>query len=662
MRSAIVELIIRGKNQTGAAFRGIGAEARSTLDRVKASFSGIQGVLASLGVAIGSGALVKYLVDVNAQFQQLQARLQTFAGSRDEARAIFDQLSEFAATTPFELQDSVEAFITLRSAGILPTLETLTALGNQASAFGGNIAEMAEAVRAATTGEMERLKRFGIVASIQGEKVVFTFKGIRTEVDRNAVAITNYLETLSRANFAGAMAREMETLGGQISNLKDNLFQLAMVVGEGGVSSAFAGILGRLNDFLAALRESPGTLLYWTRLIVQMVQTTVRTIVNLFQIAYRTGNGIGLFAKQAFLALQLMIAKGLDLVFKGARMAVDLINTLPGVHLNLQVPDLSGFLEQAVDEWNQGKDNIAAVNDAVTDDLKDLGQTWADLGKAALGSAEDQEQAAKRIGGLTTNGLAGGEGQAGGTAPAVPGGDRNVAFVDGQRQGAAAVEEAANVAAAAVAGLSLAMQGIGGDRAAPGGRPNGILAVFDSMTEGARSATAAVRELADGVEYLAGYLAVSFAGNWGDAWEAYGSGAFTAGQAVIQAGRKAIADYAGNKARATALDAGEALAKGLTNPIELLKAGKLFAISAGFGALAGLLGGRGGGGRGGSALGGGRSQRDTDRLAKDSDSVGTIVIEGGLLNLNDPTQAEALEKALNRLGRQRRVQVVAGGR
>ena len=108
-----------------------------------------------------------------------------------------------------------------------------------------------------------------------------------------------------------------------------------------------------------------------------------------------------------------------------------------------------------------------------------------------------------------------------------------------------------------------------------------------------------------------------------------------------------------------AIDAAEALAKGLSNPAKLIEAAKLFAVSAAYGALASKLGGGGGGG-GVSGSGAGGFGGATDNAAGDGAGGGTIVIQGGIVNMDDPEQAQAFEDAVNRLAGAGRIEVTRG--
>lgn len=68
--------------------------------------------------------------------------------------------------------------------------------GNIAVGMGKSLDRFIEAVGDAATGEMERPRDFGIVASRQGDKVAFTFRGIATVVERDAARIRDYLKRI----------------------------------------------------------------------------------------------------------------------------------------------------------------------------------------------------------------------------------------------------------------------------------------------------------------------------------------------------------------------------------------------------------------------------------------------------------------------------------
>jgi len=185
------------------------------------SLKGLATAAAAAGVALAglaTGALIKGIYDTNVEFEKLMAMLKTATGSVKLADEQFAKLQEFGATTPFQLNEVVNAFIKLKNLGLDPGMAALRDYGNIATAMGKSLDQFIEAVADAATGEFERLKEFGIKASKQGDQVTFTFKGVKTTVKNDAAAITGYLRSISEANFGTAMTDQMKTLPGLISN------------------------------------------------------------------------------------------------------------------------------------------------------------------------------------------------------------------------------------------------------------------------------------------------------------------------------------------------------------------------------------------------------------------------------------------------------------
>lgn len=263
-RNATVQIILRARDLTGAALTG----AKTKVTALKNALTGMKAAMVGFMASIAATAFLGYLVRVNAEYGKLLTQLRTFEGSAAGAKAVFAQLSVMAAKTPFEIGNIVKAFITLRSAGIKPTEESMMLFGDHAAAFGADINDVAEAIRAATTGEMERLKQLGVVARIEGNQIAATFGGVTTRIGRDAQSIVTYMENLSRQNFAGGMERQSKTLDGAISNLKDAFSTLARAIGDAGLTELFIEMAQGATGLTEGLTENAGGLrkwLFWLR-------------------------------------------------------------------------------------------------------------------------------------------------------------------------------------------------------------------------------------------------------------------------------------------------------------------------------------------------------------------------------------------------------------
>jgi len=203
----------------------------------------------AVGAAVTALGLLK-LVDIQREFDVINSSLITVTGSTENAAIAFGQIKEFAATTPFDLAQVSNAFVKLKALGLEPSEQALRSYGNTASAMGKDLNQMIEAVADATTGEFERLKEFGIKSASEGDRVKFTFRGVTTEVGKNAAEIQGFLLGLGETDFAGAMELRAATLDGAISNLSDSFDQLFLTIAGAGVGNAMETATRNFTAFI----------------------------------------------------------------------------------------------------------------------------------------------------------------------------------------------------------------------------------------------------------------------------------------------------------------------------------------------------------------------------------------------------------------------------
>lgn len=228
------QFIVDGVNDTERLFGTLRRDLQGT-DKAAAALSRtLAGMAVSLVGAIGVGAMANTL----RSFESLRASLKTVTGSTEAASMAFDELQEFTARTPFQLDQVVDAFIKLKALGLEPSQEALESYGNTASATGKDLIQFIEAVADSATFQFERLREFGIVAASEGDKVAFTFQGVTTEVEKNADAIVGFLREIGDTNFAGASAERAATLDGALSNLEDSVSSLVLALGDAGLTDA----------------------------------------------------------------------------------------------------------------------------------------------------------------------------------------------------------------------------------------------------------------------------------------------------------------------------------------------------------------------------------------------------------------------------------------
>ena len=208
------------------------------------SFSNLAKVFAAVGVAAAGANMVKTIREI----EDLGAILKAVTGSAEAAGVSMEVIERFTAGTTFQLNDVTQAFTTLVNAGITPTTGVLTDFGNVAAAFGKDITTMAQAAFNATTGEMEMLKQFGIIAKVEGDKLAVTFDNTTTKIDRNSTAIIEFIRKVGRDKFPTALEDSANTLSGKISNLQDATASFYNEIGDAGLRQALTDFAGTFLD------------------------------------------------------------------------------------------------------------------------------------------------------------------------------------------------------------------------------------------------------------------------------------------------------------------------------------------------------------------------------------------------------------------------------
>ncbi len=218
----------RAASETERASRTAAAESK----KAREDFEKTAAVV-STGLAVGIGAFFNQAIEQFRQFEQFESILTNALGSPEAAEEALALIEQFAATTPFQLDEVVESFIKLQNRGISPTTEQLTQLGDIAASQGKSLDQVTEAILDAQTGEFERLKEFGIQASASGDQVAISFRDANLEVERTPEAIADAIFSLGELEgIAGGMAAQAETLTGRLSNLGDETSKASVAFGE----------------------------------------------------------------------------------------------------------------------------------------------------------------------------------------------------------------------------------------------------------------------------------------------------------------------------------------------------------------------------------------------------------------------------------------------
>lgn len=258
------------RNDTAAAST-VGAQFAQRLS------SGMGGVLAALApVALSiagiTGALVAGVtagINYNATLEQQTVAFRTLLGSMDAAQARMEELAAFAATTPFELPELVNASRILQSlAGDeLGAGDGLRLVGDAAAATGRGFEEMAMWVGRVYAGLKsgtpvgEATLRLIEMGAISGETA-----RMLNHLAESGAATNRPFEVLRQtfSQFDGAMALQGETLKGLTSTLKDTV--------KSDLGEITSSLTEQLRKLVRAILEAKGAITSRPEAVRQQLQ------------------------------------------------------------------------------------------------------------------------------------------------------------------------------------------------------------------------------------------------------------------------------------------------------------------------------------------------------------------------------------------------------
>lgn len=393
---------------SGAAWNKFSATATSSLDKVKAQVFSIQSAI----VAIGVGAAAQGMIRTAASFENLQLSLETITGSSQKAKEAMDWITEFTASTPYELEEVANAFKKLSAYGLEPT-RYLKTLGDTAAAMGKRLDDAVEAFADAATGEFERLKEFGIKAKTEGDKVTLSWvqngQQMSRTIEKTGTVITQTLGNIWSDRFSGGMERLSKGWAGMWSNLQDQITLFSQAVMESGV---FDYMKERLSETLetltrmtadGSLKEMASDIGQKLTSALDQLWTSLKGLIDLWN---SLPSGTSSAASMGILGNLLFGPKGAAIIGGGTYLLQSLTQSVEGFKRSMSGDvnfweymfsdrmELEGLLDKADQERLEKQRALHAQMDALdAERTKNLEASYKSAHSA--GTAAEQEYASK---------------------------------------------------------------------------------------------------------------------------------------------------------------------------------------------------------------------------------------------------------------------------
>lgn len=259
-------------------------QARNNLEQfdtqTKTKFSRLSNVLKKSMFAVGTAASIGFTTVATgairgaSKLEGYRNTLNVVLKDQKKAAETMAWAVKFANQTPFETDSIVEATVRLESYG-LKAKEVMKDIGDMAGVMGKDIMQAVEAIADAQTGELERLKEFGITKDMIAEYGKNMGLG---ELVNNKNQITDMekfnqaLFALMRERFEGGMEIQAKSFKGLMSTVtgvfKTTLATMAGISAEGEIVAGglFDTIKSKIQQVVDNLNkwQEDGTLQRWT--------------------------------------------------------------------------------------------------------------------------------------------------------------------------------------------------------------------------------------------------------------------------------------------------------------------------------------------------------------------------------------------------------------
>lgn len=220
------------------------ASMKAKAESLATSFKDI-GQKMSVALTLPIAAAGTYALKKSGEFEQLGVAFETMIGDASKAAEFTNKLFDFAAETPFNVENLADASKKLLAFGVAAddVLPTLDSLGNIASGVGmdklPNLITALGQVKSKTVLAGQELMQFtetGVPIIAELAKVTgHSIKDITNNTKDLGITydqVLKALNNLSNGKFKDLMKKQSKTLLGQFSNFQDQLAREAAKVGD----------------------------------------------------------------------------------------------------------------------------------------------------------------------------------------------------------------------------------------------------------------------------------------------------------------------------------------------------------------------------------------------------------------------------------------------
>lgn len=386
--------------------------------RMDSTMSGLGTRIAGVAAGLGLGALAKEMVSTGAKFDSYKLQLETLLGSQRLAADAFNQIKADAAKTPFDVESLTRANSMLISAGASAgeARETVLGLGNAIAATGGGSDELMR-----MSVNLQQIKTLGKASAMDVKQFAFAgipiyqmlakTMGITVEKARTLDVTYEQLKMAFEKSaaaggmFAGGLEKQSKSIGGQISNLKDQ-FTNTLVEFYDKLKPAIASIISGLSKMLGWVSRNKETVILFGKIALAIGGVVVAVKAWTFASGIATTAMSAMTTANAALNLSLgttlgtvgLLAAGIAALGVAIYGAISSYQELQSIQSGIAVSNPKKVIDDEInsvnalaDSYNKmGMSREKAMMSAIQYEKKQLAQDIRDA-QSRLGSATTDE-------------------------------------------------------------------------------------------------------------------------------------------------------------------------------------------------------------------------------------------------------------------------------
>lgn len=210
-------------------------DTKSMSDGFKGTGSAVKALAATVVSVSFANSIKKELMETEKSVAGLIGAFGGLKAARDQ----FEMLQQAARDTiqPFDQLRAVA--MNLKRNGIQATAEQMKTFSQIAYGTGQSLETVGNAFTSALQGRVKSLNQLGIVAKDNGDKLILTYKGVTTTVEKSAEGLGKYFETLGKEN-KGALEYLQGGMTGAINHLDNAWGDFIRGIAESGLGQAIA--------------------------------------------------------------------------------------------------------------------------------------------------------------------------------------------------------------------------------------------------------------------------------------------------------------------------------------------------------------------------------------------------------------------------------------